>query len=127
MLNKRIKITGMEMTPAISDYVHKRIDALTKFIDPSLQSLAEVEIGRITKHHNKGDVYKAEMHLTVGKDLYRIDVIESDLYVAIDMMKDRVIQEVTKMKDKKISLFRKGQQNFGESPMASSGNRPRHL
>jgi putative sigma-54 modulation protein len=109
MLNKRIKITGMDMTPSIQDYVHKKVDALVKFIDNDTEALAEIEIGRITNHHHKGDVYKAEINLTIGKNIFRADVTESDLYTAIDMMKDRVMQEVSSNKDKNISLFKKGQ------------------
>ena len=109
MLNKRIKMKGMEITPAIQDYVDKKLDALTKFIEPSVQALAEVEIGRTTNHHNKGDVYKAEIHVTIGKDVFHAEVTESDLYVAIDMAKDRMMQEIVTKKDKKMSVLKKGQ------------------
>jgi ribosome-associated translation inhibitor RaiA len=53
-------------------------------------------------------VYKAEINVTVGKNIYRVESIESDLYMAIDMMKDRVAQEIAKSKDKKTSLFKRG-------------------
>lgn len=115
MLNKRIKIKGMEMTPAISDYVDKKIDALTKFIDPKAKALAEVEIGRTTNHHHKGDVYKADVLLTVGKDTFHAEVTESDLYVAIDMVKDRMAQEITTKKDKKQSLLKKDQKKLKDT------------
>ena len=109
MLNKRIKITGMEMTPSIEEYVHKKVDVLTKFIDSDTEALAEIEIGRTTHHHHKGDVYKAEINLTIGKRIFRADVAESDLYTAIDVMKDRIAQEVSTQKDKDMSLMKKGQ------------------
>lgn len=109
MLNKRTKIKGMAMTPAIQEYVDRKMDSLTKFIDTSKNILVEVEIGRITNHHHKGDVYKAEVHVTVSGDTFHAEVTESDLYTAIDMVKDRIAQEITTNKDKKMSLFKKGQ------------------
>ncbi len=115
MLNKRIKTTGMEITPAISEYVHKKIDVLEKFIGEESVALAEVEIGRTTNHHHKGDVYKAEINFTLEKDIYRAVSIQSDLYRAIDVMKDNVVQEVTKTKKKRFSLIKKGQQKIKES------------
>lgn len=115
MLNKHIKITGMDMTPSIQEYVHKKLDVLTKFIDSKIDALAEIEIGRTTNHHHKGDVYKAEISLTIGKDIFRVDVTESDLYVAIDMMKDRIVQEVSDRKDKDHSLMKKGQKHLKDT------------
>lgn len=112
MLNKRIKTTGMEITPAISEYVHKKVDALLKFIDSESVALAEVEIGRTTNHHHKGDVYKAEINFTLEKDTFRAVAIQADLYQAIDVMKDNIVQEVTKAKKKNMSLFRKSQQKI---------------
>lgn len=115
MLNKRIKTTGMEITPAISEYVHKKIDALERFIESESVALAEVEIGRTTNHHHKGDVYKAEINFTLEKDIFRAVAIQSDLYVAIDVMKDNIMQEVTKAKKKRFALFRKGQQKIKDA------------
>lgn len=115
MLNKQIKITGMEMTPSIQEYVHKKVDALTKFIDPKVEALAEIEIGRTTNHHHKGDVYKAEINLTIGKNRFRADVTESDLYTAIDMMKDRIVEEVATKKDKDHSLMKKDQKEIKDA------------
>ncbi len=112
MLNKRIKATNMELTDAISNYVHKKVDVLMKFIEPDVDALAEIEIGRTTNHHHKGDVYKAEMNLTVGKDNFQIVMIESDLYAAIDKMKDRIVQDVKRSKRKRLHLFKRGHQKL---------------
>lgn len=109
MLNKKIKTTGMEITPAISEYVHKKVDALEKFIANGSEVLAEIEIGRTTNHHHKGDVYKAEINVTIENVVYRTVNTGADLYQAIDVMKDSIVNEVKKAKNKKMSLFRKGQ------------------
>lgn len=112
MLNKKVKITNMELTEAILNYVHSKVDTLGRFIDPHVQALAEIEIGKTSQHHQKGDVYKAEINLTVGKDNFQAVVIESDLYAAVDRMKDVITQEITRSKKKKTHLFRRGKQKI---------------
>lgn len=112
MLNKQIKATNMELTDAISQYVNKKIDTLLKFIDSNQDALAEIEIGRTSNHHHKGDVYKAEINLIIGKNNFRSVVIESDLYAAIDGMKDAVVNEVSRSKRKRFHLFKKGHQKI---------------
>jgi ribosomal subunit interface protein len=102
----------MELTEAISAYVHKKVDVLERFIEPDVQALAEIEIGKTTQHHHKGDVFKAEINLTIGKDNFQNVVIESDLYAAIDRMKDNVVNEVKRSKRKKLHLFRRGHQKI---------------
>lgn len=112
MLNKRIKTTNMELTDAISHYVHKKVDVLERFIEPDMEALADIEIGRTTNHHHKGDVFKAEINLNIGKDNFQTVVIESDLYAAIDKMKDRIVNEVKRSKRKRFHLLRRGHQKI---------------
>lgn len=115
MIKTRIKITGMDMTPSIQDYVDKKIDMLNKFIDSEDDALAEIEIGRTTNHHHKGDVYKAELHITTSKGSYHAEAKESDLYIAIDMVKDKMSQEIVNKKDRKVSLMKKGQKKIKDA------------
>ncbi len=112
MLIKKIKTTNMELTDAISAYVHKKVDALYKFVMPDEEALAEVEIGRTTNHHHKGEVYKAEINLIYGKDNFRTVIINDDLYSAIDKMKEGILNEVRRSKRKRFHLFKKGHQRI---------------
>ena len=112
MLIKKIKTTNMELTDAISAYVHKKVDALYKFVAPDEEALAEIEIGRTTNHHHKGEVYKAEINLIYGKDNFRTVIINDDLYAAIDKMKEGILNEVRRSKRKRFHLFKKGHQRI---------------
>lgn len=112
MLIKKIKTTNMELTDAISAYVHKKVDALYKFVMPDEEALAEIEIGRTTNHHHKGEVYKAEINLIYGKDNFRTVIINDDLYAAIDKMKEGILNEVRRSKRKRFHLFKKGHQTI---------------
>ncbi len=89
---------GMELTPAIEEYVNKKISALEKFFSPIVK--AEVVVGRETAHHLKGEVYLAECKLSVtGKDVFA-SKNEKDLYKAIDKIRDYLESELKKHKEK---------------------------
>lgn len=103
-----IKATGIELTPAISDYVNKRVSSLDKFLDKDNPSIvANVEVGKDTQHHKTGEVFKGEIHIVGGGHDQYVVRFEPDLYAAIDMAKDEMKLELTRDKGKKESLTRK--------------------
>ena len=102
-----IKATGMELTPAISQYAEKKVVSLEKYIKRK-DAVAQVEIGRSTQHHKKGDVFRAEIRITgAGLDLYAASE-EADLYASIDMVKDELKETLLQLKGKKETLTRRG-------------------
>ena len=105
-----IKATGIELTPAISSYVEKKISHIEKYLDRknSQDAIAQVEVGRSTRHHKTGNIFRAEVHITgVGIDLYSVSEME-DLYAAIDVVKDEIVQNVLQLKGKRETLARRG-------------------
>jgi ribosomal subunit interface protein len=107
-MNINIKTTQITSTPAISEYVNKRLEKIGKIIgdDPSVQ--CDIELARTTSHHNKGDIFKAEIHIVgAGKNLYA-SAEKEDLYTAIDVVQGDIVRELTAHKEKHISLVRRG-------------------
>jgi ribosomal subunit interface protein len=108
IMNTNIKAGSIELTPAISDYVDKRLKKVADLLenDPALK--CDVELSRTTSHHNKGDIFRAEVHIVgSGKDIY-VAREETDLYAAIDLVRDEVLREVKANKSKQISAVRRG-------------------
>jgi putative sigma-54 modulation protein len=105
----KIKGTNIELTPAITDYVNKRVESLNKFVDSHDESvLAYVEVGKTTHHHKNGDFFRAEINLHIrGKDLYAASE-QADLYAAIDDVKEEMARELKSAREKKITLVRRG-------------------
>ena len=106
-MNINIKTTNISLTPAVSEYTSKRLGSIEKFFknDPTCQ--CDIELARTTVHHRNGDIFKAEIHIIAKeKDLYATSE-ESDLYKAIDAVKDEILREVRSTKAKKISLLRR--------------------
>lgn len=105
-----IKATGIELTQAISDYVYKRISSIEKYLDKksSPNMIAQVEVGKSTRHHKAGNIFRAEVHITgVNLDLYAVSEME-DLYAAIDIVKDEIVHNIVQSKGKRETLARRG-------------------
>jgi putative sigma-54 modulation protein len=103
------KSVNMQITPDIRDYLYKKLAHIEKFLDPADESvLCEVELGKISRHHNKGDVYKMEINMHIaGKNLRAVCEMD-DLFASIDLAKDEMVRELQSNKDKKVSLMRRG-------------------
>jgi|SRR3989344_5434662 len=105
-----IKATGIELTSAINDYVQKKVGSLEKYLAKREGVVVQVEVGKSTKHHKSGDVFRAEAHLVGGGlNLYAASE-QADLYAAIDLMKDDVVHKLTHLKGRKMALARRGAQ-----------------
>ncbi len=103
-----IKATNIDLTPAISAYVEKKISAVSKYIGEHVDAVAQVEVGRSTQHHKSGDIFRAEVHIVgAGLDLYAVSE-QGDLYSAIDMVKEDITQNALQEKGKKETITRKG-------------------
>ena len=108
-----IKGTNISLTPAISEYVEKRLLSLDRFLGAEKDTaLCHIEVGKTTQHHKHGDVFRAEMNLSVfGKSIYSASE-EEDLYEAIDAVKNEMQRQLTQGKEKKFKLIRRGAQRI---------------
>ncbi|MBI2047879.1 MAG: ribosome-associated translation inhibitor RaiA [Parcubacteria group bacterium] len=108
----KIKMTGIDLTPAIEEYTRAKINSLQKFFShfskESGELLFEVEIGKTTKHHLKGDVYRAEINFNSDSTHMRSEATKDDLYAAIDEAKDEMSRELRRDKRKAIHLLKRG-------------------
>ncbi|MFA6392575.1 MAG: ribosome-associated translation inhibitor RaiA [Candidatus Paceibacterota bacterium] len=103
-----IKATNMELTGAISDYVNKKIESISRYVGADKEMIIYVEVGKTTKHHKQGDYFKAEFDVSVDGEKFFTDSEKSDLYKAIDDAKDEVIKKIKNYKNKKETLFKRG-------------------
>ena len=106
MINTQIKTINMDLTDSLREYVEKRVSVFEKFSKG--ESSAYVEVGKTTNHHKSGDVYKAEINLTLDGKVYRSKIETTDLYAAIDEAKDDLFVSVTSQKDRDQTLWKRG-------------------
>jgi len=110
-----LKATNFELTPAIREYVEEKIGGLDKFIrNPDSSVQAWVEIGLTTRHHQKGDIYRAEIQIRLPRveNGIRTESERETLYAAIDDARDEMKRELLKIKGRKRSLALRGARLF---------------
>lgn len=104
-----IKALGLELTQAINDYLRDKLAYVEKSLGAYAGAAqAQVEVGKTTKHHKAGEIFRAEINLLYRGKNFRVSVEDQDLYGAIDGMKDKIIQEIRKFEKRQNSLFRRG-------------------
>ena len=102
----------MILTPAIRDYVLKRITNLEKLLSGIEERQGKVmvnfEVSKSTNHHKRGEIFHADCLVKIdGKEFYS-SADEEDLYQAIDAIKDSLYNEINKNKDRAQTLFHRG-------------------
>lgn len=109
MIKKQIKATDISLTSELSAYLEKRIEAVGKFLDQNDESVfMQIELSRITRHHQTGEVFSAEINLHTREGDFRAEANAGDLNSAIDMVKDEIMNELRSKKTKRLHLLRRG-------------------
>lgn len=96
-----IKATNLDLTPSFREYIEEKIGSLTRFVRRwDLEGAVEVwvEVGRTTRHHHKGDVFRAEADLRLPHKVLRAEDEDFDVRVAVDRVRDKLKREVEKYK-----------------------------
>lgn len=112
-----IKATNIELNDSLRFWVEEKVGELEKFLgsfspEDSIAGEKEniefwVEIGKTTRHHLKGDVFRAEIQLYLPKKSLRTEAINIDLRTAINEAKDELQREIKKYKGKRLVRARK--------------------
>ncbi len=103
----KIKATNVELTEAIQTYVEEKFLSLAPLV-ANWEPVADmdIEIGKVTEHHNKGMIFLCEVNLEIPGELVRVEVKEEDLYAAIDKAKDDLRLRLVDIKEKMIERNR---------------------
>jgi len=100
-----LRATNLELTAAITEYVQTKIDMLEKYLGDIQVINCDFEVEKAVGGQNKGEIFRAEINLQIPRELLRVEKTESDLYKAIDKVKDHIeamiISYKEKLRDKK--------------------------
>ncbi len=111
-MNINIQGKNIELTEAIKDYVSKRVTNLEKLLSHIENGGGEVstrfEVAKTTNHHRAGEVFHADCSIKIGGKNFYSSADGEDLYAAIDEIKENLFREISKDKDKKQTLFKRG-------------------
>ncbi len=101
------KATNLSISPAVSEYIEKKISSLNKFIDDKDISV-NVEVAKTTNHHKSGDIYRAEIAFKANGEDFYIEVQTDDIYTSIDKLKDEVAHTLSSRKKRALRSLRRG-------------------
>jgi ribosomal subunit interface protein len=100
-------MTNIAMTPAISEYVTKRLKKAEDLLSNDQTAQCDVELAKTSDHHQKGEIFKAEVHIVAsGRNVYA-SAEKNDLYAALDAVRDDIMRELKATKGKRLSYIRR--------------------
>lgn len=104
-----ISTKNISLDEPLKIFIEEKIGGLDRLVGNS-NGKAKVEIGIPSKHHRSGDVFSAEVNLSLGGKLLRATCIHEDLRNAIVDVKDELQVQIKKFKEKRSDLSRQAKE-----------------
>ena len=96
---------NISLDEPLENFVREKIGGLDKLIGND-KSEARVEIGKPSRHHKSGRIFRAEANIRMGGVLLRASCEHEDLRNAIVDVKDELQEQIRKFKEKRTDLAR---------------------
>lgn len=105
-----LKGTNIQILESTREYVDRKLVRTAEkfFKDGGDSTSLAIEVERTTKHHKKGDIFRAEANLRMGKISLRAESTADTLNNAIDEVEYELTREIKKFKEKKRTTMLKG-------------------
>lgn len=105
-----IKTTGFEMTPEVNNYVDEKLDTIAKLAvveDQDTEIKCDIEL-EMTKEQRSGEIWRAEMNLSISQDKFRAESRGETIFAALDELKDEMSKILRRNKKKRFDILRRG-------------------
>ena len=97
-----IRRKNLEITPALGKYIEQKLlKPLRRSLKDVLQDelpILDLEVGRSTRHHHKGKIFRVAASLTIGKMNFRVEEESEDIRQACDILEEELEREILKFK-----------------------------
>jgi len=104
-----IKTTDFELTENLRSYIDEKLGSLERFSKKYGEAFeARLEIGRTTRHHREGNVFRAEVNIRVPGTMLRAESERTDIYAAIDEIRDEMERQLKEYRGKLFAKFKRG-------------------
>ena len=101
-MNINIKATNTTLTPAIKSFIEDKLSVLEVFVKSEDKIRVELEV---LKKHRTGMTFRAEVDIQPHG--HYAESYGMDFYAAMDMVMPKIKEQLSKQKDKKVSLRRR--------------------
>lgn len=99
-MNITVRGKNIEVTPALRDYVEKRVSKVTKYFSEVGSINASLRVEK-NKHY-------VEVTVPVEGIFLRAEEVTDDMYTSIDLVIDKIERQIRKHKTKLMKRFRSG-------------------
>ncbi len=122
-----IKGTKIKLTQNLKDFIEEKIRDLEKFfkfkVKEDFEVKAFMEIGKLSKHHRKGDIFYAECQILLPGKGVRSVAEKEDLKLAICEVKDELQKQLKKYKKAQMQKVARGKRRIKKDLKLSKGAR----
>ena len=101
-MNINIKATKTTLTPAIRDYIDEKFENIGRFLKS--EDVVHIEL-EVDKKHKSGLVFRAE--IDIQPHGHYAEARGNDIYEAMDLALPKIKEQLTRKKDKLVSLRRR--------------------
>jgi ribosomal subunit interface protein len=110
-----VKGTQFTITTELHDQLDEKLGQLEKLLpEGETDIICDVELELVTRHHQSGRIYRAELNLKVGGVLFRAEATEERMEDAIERAKEDLKRELRRANNKRQSLMRRGARRVKE-------------
>jgi putative sigma-54 modulation protein len=111
-----IKATNLTLSQDLKNHIREKIGGLEKFTKKYGSEVeARVEVGKVTLHHQEGDIFRAEVNIFVPGKILRAEANARDVFLAIDEIRDEIERQLIEHKSKLRVRFKKGARKLKET------------
>ena len=104
-----IKAKNFTVLPAIQELLEKKLATLERVLPKGeVDIICDVELEKITDHHQAGKIYRTEINISFAGKLVRAEATEESMENAIDHAKGEMKRELDKVQSRSESMFRRG-------------------
>lgn len=107
-MNTIIKTTNYELASDIESLVHEKLTSVERLVRGDEEVLCEVELELVEERAGGKAVYRAEVNLSVGGELYRAESTRRSLRNALNDVKQELQKVLRRAKGKNDSLVKRG-------------------
>ena len=106
-----IRQKNLEITPALQVYIEMKIlKPLRRLLKRAVAEdlpVFDLELGRSSRHHQKGKVYHGAVTLTLGRKMIRAEADEEDIHAVCDLLQEELEREILRFKGRSVSVARR--------------------